>query len=108
MEKASFEEVGQFGAFKIGTESREGIRIARGLFLDELPGAAFAAVTLIWIASSLATLMWRETPMDAINHLHILVRAFLNSNAVSMISRLAGAGSFAKSAYGFFEPRNPA
>jgi hypothetical protein len=33
-------------------------RFAQGRFLDELPGAAFVAVTLIWIITSFAHLIW--------------------------------------------------
>jgi hypothetical protein len=33
-------------------------RFAQGRFLDELPGAAFVIVTLIWIIASFAHLIW--------------------------------------------------
>jgi hypothetical protein len=33
-------------------------RISQSRFLDELPGAAFAAVTLVWIIASFAHLIW--------------------------------------------------
>jgi hypothetical protein len=33
-------------------------RFAQGRFLDELPGAAFVAITLVWIISSFAHLVW--------------------------------------------------
>jgi hypothetical protein len=53
-EKA-FEEVTQpKGSQQIG----ECTRFSQGRFLDELPGAAFVAVTLIWIMSSFAHLIW--------------------------------------------------
>jgi hypothetical protein len=31
---------------------------SQGRFLDELPGAAFVAITLIWIVASFAYLIW--------------------------------------------------
>jgi hypothetical protein len=34
----------------------EGVRTYQGMILDELPGAAFAAATLLWIVSSFARL----------------------------------------------------
>lgn len=34
----------------------EGVRLYQGRVLDELPGAAFAAVTLLWIITSFARL----------------------------------------------------
>ena len=46
---------------------KEGVRLAQSRFLDELPGAAFAAVTLIWVISSFAGLMWHNLPIDLIN-----------------------------------------
>ena len=33
-------------------------RFAQGRLLDELPGAAFVIVTLIWIIASFAHLIW--------------------------------------------------
>jgi hypothetical protein len=36
----------------------EGARFAQGRLLDELPGAAFVIVTLIWIIASFAHLIW--------------------------------------------------
>ena len=41
-----------------GTEPQEGIQIARSQFLDELPGLAFAVITLVWIVASLIGLRW--------------------------------------------------
>ena len=41
------------------TEPQEGIQLARSQFLDELPGLAFAVITLVWIVASL--IPW--TPM---------------------------------------------
>jgi hypothetical protein len=39
-------------------EVGEGLRLAQGRFLDELPGAAFAAATLVWVISSFGRLIW--------------------------------------------------
>jgi hypothetical protein len=36
----------------------EGKRLYQGRMLDELPGAAFAAMTLVWIFSSFGKLIW--------------------------------------------------
>ncbi len=35
----------------------EGLRMAQGLYLDELPGVAFGLITVGWIVMSLAQLM---------------------------------------------------
>jgi hypothetical protein len=40
------------------TETGEGTRFYQGRVLDELPGAVFAAVTLIWIMASFSRLIW--------------------------------------------------
>jgi hypothetical protein len=40
------------------TEAQEGLQIARSQFLDELPGLAFAVITLVWIVASLIGLRW--------------------------------------------------
>ena len=39
-------------------EGSDCARFSQGRFLDELPGAAFVAVTLIWIITSFAHLIW--------------------------------------------------
>ena len=41
-----------------GIEGQDGIRMARTQFLDELPGLAFAILTLVWIVASLTQLGW--------------------------------------------------
>jgi len=35
----------------------DGVRLSRGRFLDELPGAVFAAITLVWIVMTFADLI---------------------------------------------------
>ncbi len=39
-------------------ETSDGARFSQGRFLDELPGAAFVAITLIWIITSFVHLIW--------------------------------------------------
>jgi hypothetical protein len=39
-------------------QAGECTRFSQGRFLDELPGAAFVAITLIWIIASFAHLIW--------------------------------------------------
>lgn len=36
----------------------QGVRFYQGRLLDELPGAAFVTITLVWIISSFAHLIW--------------------------------------------------
>jgi hypothetical protein len=38
--------------------TREGFRLHQSQILDELPGAAFAAMTLVWIFTSFGKLIW--------------------------------------------------
>jgi len=46
----------------VDTESAQQVsdcaRFAQGRFLDELPGAAFVTITMIWIITSLTSLIW--------------------------------------------------
>lgn len=39
-------------------EVGEGMRSYQSRILDELPGAAFAVVTLVWVITCFATLIW--------------------------------------------------
>lgn len=39
-------------------QPQEGIRFYYGRMLDELPGAVFGAVTLVWLVSSFGHLIW--------------------------------------------------
>ena len=39
-------------------QSHQGYRLYQSRMLDELPGAVFAAVTLVWIITSLGGLVW--------------------------------------------------
>ena len=108
MEHVKQETVGQISSIEMTAEPDEGVRLAQGRFLDALPGAVFAGITLLWVVSSLAGLMWRELPADVIAHFQSLAHACLGSHTLTMMSRVAGAASFAKTAYGFFDPRTPA
>jgi hypothetical protein len=40
------------------SDTAEGVRIAQGLFLDELPGAMFVFMTLMWVVSTIAGLFF--------------------------------------------------
>jgi hypothetical protein len=57
MEQVKQETIGQINTVELAAEPNEGLRLAQGRFLDELPGAAFAAITLVWIVTSLAGLL---------------------------------------------------
>ena len=94
-EKAAFTAVES----KLG--SHDGIRVAQGMFLDELPGAVFAGITLIWVLLSFAGLMWREVPATMMLHLQTLVHAVVSSQVMTAMSRIAGVGSFARVAGSF-------
>jgi hypothetical protein len=39
-------------------EDTEGLRLAQSRFLDELPGAVFAVITLVWVVLSFTHLIW--------------------------------------------------
>ena len=108
MERTNQQTLGQINTAVLTDEPDEGVRLAQGRFLDELPGAAFAGITLFWIVSSLASLIWREMPADMISHVQSLVHGLLGSHALMLMSRVGGAASFARTAYGFFDPRTPA
>ena len=59
MEQTQTEKVSENAAEATNrTEPQEGIQIARSQFLDELPGLAFAVLTLVWIVASLIGLRW--------------------------------------------------
>ncbi len=57
MENVKQETVEQINTVELSAEAGEGVRFAQGRFLDELPGATFAGITLLWIISSLAGLL---------------------------------------------------
>ena len=40
------------------TEAGEGVRIAQGCFLDELPGAIFVFLTLMWVVTTFVGLFY--------------------------------------------------
>ncbi len=39
-------------------DESEGLQTAHNFFLSELPGLAFAVITLVWIVSSMYGLIW--------------------------------------------------
>jgi hypothetical protein len=88
--------------------THDGIRVAQGMFLDELPGAVFAGLTLIWVLSSFAGLMWREVPPATMLHLQTLVHALVGSQATTAMARIAGVASLARAAGSFLDPQAPA
>ncbi len=107
MENVERESIGQIRAIDTRTEPGEGLRLARGCLLDELAGAAFIAITLMWIVTSLGGLAWCDIPIEVTTHLHALIRALAGSHALAMASHVTGAASFAKTVYGFFNHRGP-
>jgi len=40
------------------SETGEGVHLAQGLFLDELPGAMFVFMTSMWVVSTIAGLFF--------------------------------------------------
>jgi hypothetical protein len=97
----------QFGEASRAAEPCEGLRIAQGHFLDELPGAVFAAITLIWIVASFAGLEWRLEAAAMMARVHQLMHlAMAPPHSVTIVSRVATAGGFVKRAYGFIARRS--
>src|SRR6202035_3000289 len=80
MEYIGQKTMGRINTVELNATPDEGVRLAQGRFLDELPGAAFAAITLVWVVSSFAGLIWREMPADTIAHIQNLVHALLGSH----------------------------
>jgi hypothetical protein len=87
-------------------QTGDGMRLAQGRFLDELPGAAFAAVTLIWVIGSFAGLMWQSLPADLIIHVRAFTQLVLGSHAITVASRASSAAGIGKKIYDFVY-RNP-
>ena len=46
------------GPYAEQAEVSEGTRMAHDCALSELPGAVFAAITLVWVISCFAHLLW--------------------------------------------------
>ena|ERR1700693_2989140 len=82
------------------TEAGDGVRLAQGRFLDELPGAAFAAVTLVWVISSFAGLFWRNLPAEFITHVHAFAQLVLGPH-VTVASRVISVAGIGKAIYHF-------
>jgi hypothetical protein len=55
---AKQETVRQIGQAVEVRRPDEGVRFFQGRFLDELPGTAFAVITLVWVVTSFAHLIW--------------------------------------------------
>jgi hypothetical protein len=82
-------------------ETGDGVRLAQGRFLDELPGAAFAAVTLFWIIASFAGLIWRNLPAEFITHVHAFAQLVLGPHVVTVASPLSGVAGIGRTIYEF-------
>ncbi len=106
MDRINERSLGQF-TVQAKEETGEGVHLAQSVFLDELPGLMFALITLVWILSSFASLIWREIPSGTLAHLQSFARAFFLSPELAIVSRLAGAAGFARIASGLFNPRRP-
>jgi hypothetical protein len=87
-------------------ETGDGVRLAQGRFLDELPGAAFAAVTLIWVICSFAGLFWHDLPAEFITHVHAFEQLVLGSHTVTVAARAGSVAGIGRTIYGFVN-RNP-
>jgi len=88
-------------------ELGEGLSTARGRFLDELPGAAFAAITLVWVVSSFAGLVWGNLPAELITHVRALSETIQGSHALNLISHATSAAGVSKKAYDLVVNRIP-
>lgn len=98
--------LGKYLEHAMPSEPGEGVRLARGRFLDELPGIAFAAITLFWIVSMFAGLTWRELPVELTAHVRAIMQAVLGSHALTLASRLGSVAGFTQRAYAFIASRN--
>lgn len=97
----------QFGEVSRSAQECEGIRMAQGRFLDELPGAVFAAIALIWIVASFAALDWRLDTAAMMARAHQLMNlAMAPPHSVTILSRAAAAGAFVKRVYKFMARRS--
>lgn len=105
MENVERGGIGQIQEIGAVTEPGEGKRLAQGCFLDELAGVAFVAITLMWIVSSLAGLMWRDFPADVVTHVQALIRTLSESHAMAILSRVGGALGFVRTVYEFATAR---
>jgi hypothetical protein len=73
----------------------EGVRLARSQFLDELPGAVFAGITLIWIAFAFVSLIRMEViPSHLIDHARTIMDVTFQSSAIRTVSRSSSAVGF--------------
>lgn len=107
MEHNNEATVGQIRTGEITAGTDEGKRLAQGRFLDELPGAAFAIITLIWVVSMLARLIWRDMPAEMMARYQTLAQAFTSVHALAVMSRATAAAGLVKTALGAFDPRRP-
>jgi len=108
MEHTRPKAVGQLEVRPYTMEPDEGIRLAQGRFLDELPGAVFALITLVWVISCFAGLIWRDTPADIIAHLQSFARSAMGSDTMAVVTRVGGMARIAKTVCAFMGPRSSA
>ena len=87
--------LGQYRGVVSYHENGEGVRIAQRCFLEELPGIVFGAMTLIWICSSLAGLMWRELPTEITQRLPELVMSLWASHSLVAARHIASVAAVA-------------
>ena len=107
MEHHNEATAGQIRTGEIPAGTDEGKRLAQGRFLDELPGAAFAIITLIWVVSMFAGLIWRDMPAEMMARYPMLAQAFTSAHALAAMSRATAAAGLVKTALGAFDPRRP-
>ena len=60
-------------------ELHDGKHIAQGLFVDGLPGPIFAGVTLFWVVTSFAGLMWSDVPATTMLYIQRFAHALFGS-----------------------------
>jgi hypothetical protein len=107
-EKVKQETLGQFRVAAMYSEPGEALHFAQGRFLDELPGIAFAAITLIWIVSSFAGLQWRELPAEVTAYVGAITHFVGASHTFTMVRRLGSTAGVAARIYGYLAARNTA
>ncbi len=58
-ETVRHQTLGQIADSLKRSEAGDCVHFAQSRFLDEIPGVAFAVITLIWIVASFASLIWK-------------------------------------------------
>ena len=89
-------------------EDGAGVRMAQGRFLDELPGFAFAIITLVWIFASfagLAGIAWQPAATGLAAHVHQFTAQHA-SHAWKVLSRTGTVAGLAKRGWSLYVARN--